>query len=308
MDNFTLEEFKKNVETFEDCKDGLLKAYRGEVEQTFSTGISSLDEILMLQPKRLFVVTGMAGRGKTFITHNILFNTYKQYGWKHLICSLEGETTDMFNELAQMEVKKSAYDGDYKMSEEEFLSAKDKLKNNFFRFKTDRYWKVDEIIETARFAVCRYGIKTLTIDPYSKIDSKASSREDQDIALMLNKLLAFAKKANILVIFVAHPTTGSSREKNYIPDLYDVSGGGNWMNMCDYGISVHRYLEKNGKKSLQTKVVVHKVKSKAIGDPSGGTVYLNYNFKEHRLLPSVSEKIDKDWEDETLKFAEKKRG
>jgi len=301
----TLEQFKANIETFDDCSEDLLKAYRGEVEQTFSTGLDGLDELLRLQTKRLAVITGMSGRGKTFITHNILFNTYKQYGWKHLICSLEGETTDMFNELAQMEMKKSTYDSDYKMSEEEYIQAKDKLSNNFLRFKTSKYWKIDEIIDYATFAVKNYGIKTITLDPYNKLDTKDSGREDQDIALMLNKLLAFAKEYDVLVIFVAHPTTGSAREKDYIPDLYDISGGGNWMNMCDYGISVHRYLDENQKKRNQTKVIVHKVKSKAIGDPSGGTIYLDYNFKEHRLTKPFGETHNKDWEEENL-FSSKK--
>ena len=304
-------DIKNNIETFEDCKDELLKSFRGEVEKTFSTGLSNLDPILRLQTKRLMVITGMAGRGKTFFANNILFNTYKEYGWKHLICSLEGEATDMFDELAQMEIQKSVYDGKYKMSEDDYVHAREKLSKYFFRFKTDRYWHIDDIIKTAKECVKLYGIKTITIDPYNKINIKTNSgREDQDIATMLNKLLAFAKEYDVLVIFVAHPTTGSSREKNYIPTLYDVSGGGNWMNMCDYGLSVHRFLDENNRKRNQNKIVVHKVKSKSIGDPSGGEIYCDYGYRTHRLENAMGEKYDKDWEDEeiTNTFTRNKRG
>jgi len=303
----TIEQFKANIETFKGCNDELLKVFRGELEQTYSTGLDNLDTILKLQTKRVMIITGESGRGKTFLVNNILFNVYKLFGWRSIICSLEGTVSDMFSDVAQMEIKKPVYESEFRMSEEEYSSCVDKLNSHFIRFRADKFWKVDEIVANAIFAVENYGVKVLVIDPYNKIDSKQSNREDQDIALMLNKLISFANKYDVLVIFVAHPTTSSSREKNYIPSLYDISGGGNWMNMCDYGLSVHRYLDEQSRKRTQTKVVVHKVKSKAIGDPSGGTVYLDYDYRQHRLVPSTGEKFDKDWEEENL-FGKKKAG
>jgi len=301
-----LNKFNSSIDTFASYKNTLMDVYDGKVAETYSTGFSNVDNLFKLQTKRLMIITGTSGRGKTFFAHNILFNTYKQYGWKHLICSLEGEPEDMYEDFIQMEKEKPVrqYSTDSfvkkdRMTREEYqCGTDDGLSKHFFRFKTTKQWDTDKIIEHARFAVGKYGIKTIVIDPYNKLSEKKSSREDRDIGEMLNKLLVFAKEADLLVIFIAHPTTASSREKNYIPTVYDISGGGTWMNMCDYGISIHRYLNESGNKRSQTKVVVHKVKSRAIGDPSGGQAYLNYCFDTFKLreLKANEQKHDNDTE------------
>lgn len=189
--------------------------------------------------------------------------------------------------ISQMAVKKSFDTGkNNPMCEADIEIAMNFYDEYFYRLSEDIHWDIDGILEAAEYAVRRYGIKTLTIDPYNKLKGDFGRREDKYIDSILSKLSAFAKKMNILVIFVAHPT--KPKDQDEIPTMYSISGGASWYNMADYGVIIHRdRLKDEGKKlSTTTQVIVQKVKDESLGDPSGGQVELMYNVNEYRLTPN----------------------
>lgn len=127
----------------------------------------------------------------------------------------------------------------------------------------------------------KHGIKTLVIDPYNRLDNKYTDREDKYVGSILAKLCMLAKKLDILVIFVAHPKKPDSET---MPSMYSISGSGDWYNMADYGIIVHRERDAVTRELLnQPQICVAKIKNFSLGSPSGGIITLSYNANKRIL-------------------------
>lgn len=280
--NSSEEVLYEGFETLDDNLQYLKRRFLGDTEKAFSTGIDCFDDVMLLQTKRVMCVTGIPGKGKSFFVDNLLYNSTMIHGWKHLVCSFEGSSGKQIDDFAKMMTQKPLKS----MKWDEYKHASEWFFDNIKKTKTDRSWNIDQILEAAEYAVRRYGVKTVTIDPYSKLDQGNYTREDQYIRETMNKLGLFAKKFDVLVIVVAHPVT--FRERDKVPTMYDISGGAQWYNMVDYGISIHRYNDEHGRKLTQTKVFIEKIKDEVIGDPSGGERYLKMCFKQQKLIP-VSE-------------------
>lgn len=129
--------------------------------------------------------------------------------------------------------------------------------------------------------VKRHGIKTLVIDPYNRLKNEFKDREDKYIGQILSKLCMLCKKLGILIVFVAHPKKPDDDEA---PTMYAISGSGDWYNMADYGIIVHRERDEESKElKNEPQIIVAKIKNFSLGNPSGGVVTLKYN-KDRRIL------------------------
>jgi len=103
------------------------------------------------------------------------------------------------------------------------------------------------------------GIKCLVIDPFNKVRDKNATSLDVNMYTMeyLTKIETFAKKYDVLVFIVAHPTKMYKDKDGKIeePTMYNIKGGGEWYDASYHGLLVHRdYVLKN------TKVKVLKVK------------------------------------------------
>ena len=74
---------------------------------------------------------------------------------------------------------------------------------------------------------------------------------------------AFAKKYDVLVIIVAHPTKMYKKEDGTIdePTMYSIKGGGEWYDASYHGLLVHRNYEQ---KTVKVKVL--KVKFQNLGE------------------------------------------
>lgn len=283
-----LETFYKNateihpegIINFADAFDEIYK-YNFEADKDFySTGWKSVDNLIKLRTGHLMIVTGYPSRGKTTFTDNLLVNLTKQYGMKHLIASFESVMATHYNTLFEMfEMKPVKF-----AINDLFNDTYRKIIDHFYRFDVSKIWTIDEICQRTELAVKKYGIKTLTIDPYNRLNNEYKEREDKYIGSILAKLCMLAKKLDILIIFVAHPRKPDGEK---MPNMYSISGSGDWYNMADYGIIVHRDRATNGELLNTPKVVVEKVKNFTLGKPSGGIVELKYNV-DRRILEDVS--------------------
>ena len=245
----------------------------------YSTGWLKLDNIIKLRTSHLMIVSGYPSRGKSTFTDNLLINLAKRYDMKHLIASFESTQAKHYVSLLEMYSQCPIY----KLSgntENVFGDAFAFLADHFYRFDVDRLWNIDEICDRAERAVKKYGVKTLTIDPYNRLNNDFKDREDKYIGSILSKLSMLARRLDILVIFVAHPKKPDGEK---MPNMYSISGSGDWYNMADYGIIVHRERAADGKLSDRPTVFVEKVKNFSLGNPSGGSVDLYYN-KDLRIL------------------------
>lgn len=278
------------IETFIDHKDSILDYHANGYSSGISTGWKNLDYIFKIKTGHLMIVTGIPTRGKSFFIDNMLFNLAMREGWKHLICTMENTVENHFSRFAQM-YKRKPFSGNLinGMNKNDIENSLEVLSEVMLRLAISKSWTIDEILEKAEYAIKRYGIKSLVIDPYNRLNNQFDGREDKYIDSILSKLSMFCKKHNILIIFIAHPTKLPKDEKR--PTMYSISGGSAWYNMADYGIVIHRDRDNTTQKLEDvTQVIVEKVKDFHIGRPEGGIATLKYNRERFCLEDVLTER------------------
>lgn len=99
---------------------------------------------------------------------------------------------------------------------------------------------LDYFLEVARAAVVRHGAKVIVLDPWNELEHKRGRDETETdyIGRAIRALKRFAKRYNVALWIVAHPT--KPQGKSGPPGLYDIAGSANWANKADYGLIYHR--------------------------------------------------------------------
>jgi len=261
-----------------DFVDETLSLYRDGRKRGLSTGWKSLDEYMTIRPGELTVVTGVPGSGKSEFIDALAVNLAHAYGWRFAMCSFENPPDEHIAKLAEKYLGLPFWDGPTRrMSEADLQRAMDWIADRFclIRFD-DEAPTIEAILEKARAAVMRHGIRGLVIDPYNEIEHRRPSNmiETEYVSQLLGKVKRFAQQHGVHVWFVAHPAklgreNGGSRP---VPTLYDISGSANWVNKADIGIVVHRDLERD---PTRAEIHVRKVRFKSVGKI--GTVSLRWD-------------------------------
>jgi twinkle protein len=245
-----------------------------------STGIPSVDRLFTVVPGQLSVVTGLPGSGKSEFIDQIMVNLAQSEGWRFAIASFENPPPLHIAKLSEKFVGKPFFDGmPNRMSRVESVSAMNWV-NDHFLFLEQRGGEattIDSILDRARQAVMRLGIRGLVIDPYNYISqSRSLDNEHQGINEMLTRLVAFARANQIHIWFIAHPAKMPTNPDGTtaVPKGMNISGSASFFAKADLGITVHLSPEK------ATEIHVWKVRFKWIGT-TGGTV-LDYDIPTGR--------------------------
>jgi|TARA_E500000305_G_scaffold5955_2_gene4796 twinkle protein len=111
----------------------------------------------------------------------------------------------------------------------------------------------------------------------------------------LTKIENFAKKFDVLVFIVAHPTKMYKTNDGKIeePNMYNIKGGGEWYDASYHGILVHRDYDA---KTVKAKVL--KVKFQNLGE-NGAEAHFKWEPKSGCFIPHVIDKIKEEpmpWE------------
>jgi twinkle protein len=272
------------ITTYLEHKEELMDWFDGKKDQNFSTGWNNIDEIFKIQKQRLMIVSGISGKGKSLFVDNLLFNLTKQFKWKHLLASFETTYRGHMVSLSQMLTKKSCWEKTgNRMSREDFEKSINTLSPYFLRFDIEKQWTITEILQTAEASLVKYHYDTLIIDPYNRLAPEKYDREDKYIESILSSLLTFAKKHNVFIVFIAHPTKIPEEDK--IPTLQNISGGVAWHSIADIGVIVHRERDKQTRKLLTKSIIrVEKVKDETIGNTAGGEAFLTFSYDSYSLI------------------------
>ena len=101
---------------------------------------------------------------------------------------------------------------------------------------------LQSILERAKSAVQRIGIRGLVIDPYNYIDlDRGTKSETEAISNMLTQVRKFCMSNDVHTWFVAHPSKMSrSGNEQPRPDGMAISGSMAWWAKADCGLTVHR--------------------------------------------------------------------
>lgn len=272
------------VFTITDFEGSLDALFERGWQQGVTIGHPNFDALCSFETKRLCIVTGIPGSGKSEFIDEIAERLNVRYGWRFAYFSPENaplayHASKLIEKFTGRRFSKSS------LSNVEYKKVKEHLESDFFFISPTDSFKVDNILEKAKALVRRKGIKALVIDPYNRLESEQGTRsETQYISELLDKLTNFAQRNDLLVILMAHPTKQPRNKDGIIeaPTLYDISGSANFFNKADFGIVVHRNRQANN-----VEVHVQKVKFRHLGQC--GTALFHYNLNNGRYVPYVQD-------------------
>ena len=284
----------ENVTTFRDIEDEVTDFVRNGFKKGFQIGLSNFDNIFSTYTGQFITVTGIPSSGKSDFVDQMVVGYNKEYGWKTAFASPENAPTYLH---AHKLMRKCWGDMPNKgdIGGDKWNQVADHVNNNFFFIDMERY-TLESVLRKGAELVKRKGIKCLVIDPFNKVRDVDCTTEDVNRYTMeyLTKIETFAKKYDVLVMIVAHPTKMYKNSEGQIeePTMYNIKGGGEWYDASYHGLLVHRDYE-----AKTTKVKVLKVKFQNLGE-NGAEAFFTWEprsgcFVPH-ILPDLEEKMP--WE------------
>jgi len=252
--------------------DRLNELYAKGTGKGFSTGYVSVDEIYTVVPSQLTVVTGYPSSGKSNFVDQIMVNLARTHDWKFAICSFENQPEIHISRLMEIYTKRRFFEGKDRMSESDKDIAFKFVKDHFLFIDTngEEPSTLDSILERARAAVKRMGVRGLVIDPYNYIElPRADGMETLMISDMLTKVQKFCKAHDVHTWFVAHPSKiGRQGVEQPRPDGMSIAGSMAWWAKTDCGITVHR-------KDNHVEIAVWKCRYRWVGQQGETTMLYN---------------------------------
>ena len=253
----------ENVITLNDIDDELQEFIHEGFKPGYQIGLDNFDNIFSTYTGQFITVTGVPSSGKSDFVDRMIVGYQQKYGWKTAFASPENKPTFLHAHKLMRKI------GNWMPNKTDIGSDKwnevaNIVNDNFFFIENERY-DLDSVLNKGAQLVKRKGIKCLVIDPYNKIKMNGSANMSIPDATMeyLTRIEAFAKKYDVLVIVVAHPTKMYKKEDGTIdePNMYNIKGGGEWYDASYHGLLVHRDYNK---KTVKVKVL--KVKFQNLGE------------------------------------------
>lgn len=269
----------EGVFTVSDFEQSLDAIFEFGLQKGVTIGHENIDRLISFETKRLCMVTGYPSSGKSEFIDEMAERLNMRYGWRFAYFS--PENAPLAYHASKLIEKFTGKHFDQKhLTFGEYKQVKEHLEHNFFFIAPSDY-KVDTILDKAKYLVQRKGIKALVIDPYNRLeDERGGMKETDYISQLLDRLTNFAQRYDILVILMAHPSKPAKNRDGKIapPTLYDISGSAHFFNKTDFGIVVHRdYLNNT------VEIHIEKVKFKHLGQR--GIALMKYNIDNGRYVP-----------------------
>ena len=273
----------ENVTTFQDVEDELKDFVENGFKPGYQIGLKNFDDIFSTYTGQFITVTGIPSSGKSDFVDQMAIGYNMKYNWKIAYASPENQPTYLH---AHKLMRKIWGDMPDLNNNNKWDNISKHINDNFFFIDMERY-TIDSVLKKGKELVKRKGIKCLILDPYNKIRDIDSGYEDINRYTMeyLTKLEIFAKKYDVLVIVVAHPTKMYRDKEGNIeePTMYNIKGGGEWYDASYHGLLVHRDYEN---KTVKVKVL--KVKFQNLGQ-NGAEAYFSWDYKSGKFIPLENE-------------------
>ena len=269
----------EGVSSLSDWKDEFEDYLLNGMKQGFTVGKRPFDNIFSTYTGQYIVVTGIPSSGKSDWVDEMCIGYARNFGWKVAYASPENKPNKihagkLISKLCGKWVDKQEY-----LQTDWYNKAVEYIDNQFKFIDLDGSYDLDRVLEKAKSLIAKFGIKVLVIDPYNKVRLKESLNKGvndytNDYLIRIDE---FARKNDILIIVVAHPTKpGYENRRNYEPTFYDIKGGGEFYDMSPHGLLVHRDYDRD-----VVKVKVLKVKFSHLGD-NNAFVWFKWNKSNGR--------------------------
>ena len=285
----------ENVTTFKDIESDVTDFVTNGFKSGYQVGLSNFDNIFSTYTGQFITVTGIPSSGKSDFVDQMTVGYNKNYGWKTAYASPENAP----NYVHAHKLMRKVW-GDMPKREDigsdKWKQVANHVNDNFFFIDMEKY-TLESVLRKGAELVKRRGIKCLVIDPFNKVRDKNASSLDVNMYTMeyLTKIETFAKKYDVLVFIVAHPTKMYKNSEGKIeePTMYNIKGGGEWYDASYHGLLVHRDYELKN-----TKVKVLKVKFQNLGE-NGAEAFFTWEPKSGCFVPDVAQLADEEpmpWE------------
>jgi len=270
----------ENVTTFKDVEDDVTDFVRNGFKPGFQIGLKNFDDIFSTYTGQFITVTGIPSSGKSDFVDQMVVGYNNLYGWKTAFASPENQPTYLHAHKLMRKVW-----GDMPSAEDihgdKWNQIADHCNSNFFHIDMEKY-TLEAVLRKGAELVKRKGIKCLVIDPFNKVRSNDASGDVNVYTLeYLQQIEIFAKKYDVLVMVVAHPTKMYKDANGKIeePTMYNIKGGGEWYDASYHGLLVHRDYEAN---TVKCKVL--KVKFQNLGQ-NGAEAHFKWEPRSGSFMP-----------------------
>ena len=270
----------ENVTTFRDIEDEVTDFVRNGFKPGFQIGLQNFDDIFSTYTGQFITVTGIPSSGKSDFVDQMVVGYNNNYGWKTAFASPENQPTY----LHAHKLMRKTWQGMPTAADidtDRWNQIADHCNSNYYHIDMERY-TLDSVLRKGAELVKRKGIKCLVIDPFNKIRDVGGSDDVNRYTMeYLSKIEIFAKKYDVLVFIVAHPTKMYKTQDGKIeePTMYNIKGGGEWYDASYHGILVHRDYEQQ---TVKAKVL--KVKFQNLGE-NGAEAHFKWEPKSGCFIP-----------------------
>lgn len=252
----------------------------GAYAQRVAIGEKELDRLYSPVGGYITLVTGIPGHGKSTWLNWYTSRLAATFDWRIGFWSPENDPALQYADLINIYARRpmSATAAADPLDEDKIAEAKAWV-GDHFKIISDYEGDgtIETILDQALTLKLQYGIRGLVIDPWNFISLPPGNDNGDRIRVVLARIGAFAKRFNIHIWVVAHPTKMQEQWKSAekfkadkesgvetenklkIPKGYDISGSAHFYNMTDCGVTVYREDDN------ATRFVVWKSRRKFLG-------------------------------------------
>lgn len=262
------------VQELVDVESNLDFLFNNGLQKGATVGIPSIDKILSFKTGMLTVVTGVPSHGKTYALNYLLARLNIIHDWKMAFFSPEFYPVSLH--ISQVIETM----GGKRFTSENYTNAvyeamKDYLCRNAFWIDPDDT-DINSVLERAKYLIKKKGVKALVIDPFNALTDKEKKNQKQDeyISEFLQKLRWFARRYDVAVFLVMHPTKMMRLENGLYPvcDLYNCKGASEIFDKADIGLTIWRNEQED-----YAEIHVTKIKFRHLGEKGHATFKFNIN-------------------------------
>lgn len=274
----------QGIEELHDIEANLDQLFNNGLQKGATLGIPEMDSFLSFSTGMVIVVTGIPSHGKTNWLNYALIRLNILHAWKIAFFSPEFYPVTLhMSQIIETLGGKRFSAKNYTQSEYEIL--KEYVNKNYFWIDPDDT-DISSVLNRAKFLIRKRGIKAFVIDPFNSLtdEKRTIYKQDEYISDFLQKIRWFARKYDVAVFIVMHPTKQNKLETGLYPvcDLYACKGASEIYDKSDIGITVWRNELKN-----YAEAHVTKMKFRHMGQKGHATFVYNNQNARFVAIPNI---------------------
>lgn len=274
----------QGIEELHDIETNLDQLFNNGLQRGATLGIAEMDGMLSFSTGMVVIVTGVPSHGKTNWLNYALIRLNILHAWKTAFFSPEFYPVTLhMSQIIETLGGKRFSAKNYTPQEYEIL--KEYVNKNFFWIDPDDT-DISSVLDRAKFLIRKRGIKAFVIDPFNCLTDAQRTiyKQDEYISDFLQKIRWFARKYDVAVFIVMHPTKQNKLETGLYPvcDLYACKGASEIYDKADIGITVWRNELKN-----YAEAHVTKMKFRHMGQKGHATFVYNNQNARFVAIPNI---------------------